>query len=187
MKRFISIAAAIVALSVCASADDYHAADNPGSSGYFSAPGDSGHWNVGYTGNVGEGGDEVAQYALQRAAELTAEQHKEWFAVLNTTSRRIKVGEVDDLTARAGHFMGTSNAGGSPGTASNGGSNGASGYSGQGSAVPSGVLEHWVRRKVYQTILTIQMGSGDKASFSGMSKPPQIFPAAKGSDSSSSH
>jgi hypothetical protein len=137
MKRLAMLAAVAIAMSVSANADDYHAAADAGSSGYFSAPADGGQWKVGYTGGIGEAQDEVAQYALQRAAELTAEQHKEWFAVINTTSRRIKVGDVDDLTARAGHFMGSSDQGGSPGTASNGGSNGASGYSGQGSAVPS--------------------------------------------------
>ncbi len=180
MKKLALFAAATIALSVGAFADDYHAAPDPGSSGYFSAQADGGQWNVGYTGAIGEAQDEVAKYALQRAAELTAEQHKEWFAVLNTNSRRIKVGDVDDLTARAGHFMGNNGvSGGSPGTASSGGSNGASGYSGQGSAVPSGVLEHWGPRKVYQTILTIQMGSGDQASFPKSDHPPQIFPAAK--------
>ena len=179
MRNLAHIAAAVIALTVAASADDYHAATNAGSSGYFSAPADGGQWSVGYTGGIGEAKDEVAEYALQRAAELAAEQHKEWFAVLNTNSRRIKVGDVDDLTARAGHFMGTAGGGGSPGTASNGGSNGASGYSGQGAAVPSGVLEHWGPRKVYQTILTIQLGSGDQASFPKSDHPPQIFPAAK--------
>jgi hypothetical protein len=181
MKRLISLAAVAVVLTICASADssDYHAADNPGSSGYFDAQGDNGNWLVGYTGGIGQSKDEVAKFALQRAAEFTAEQHKEWFAVINTVARRIKVGDVDDLTARAGHFMGTAGAAGSPGTASNGGSNGASGYSGQGSSVPSSVLEHWAPRRVYQTILTIQMGSGDQASFKGLDRQPQIFPAAK--------
>lgn len=179
MKKLAFIAAAAIVISVSASADSYHAAANAGGSGYFSAPADGGQWNVGYTGGVGEAQDEVAQYALQRAAEVTAEQHKEWFAVLKTNSRRIKVGDVDDLTARAGNFMGTSQTAGAPGTAGNGGSNGASGYSGQGSSVPSGVLEHWGPRKVYQTILTIQMGSGDQASFPKSDHPPQIFPAAK--------
>lgn len=180
MKKLAFIAAAAIVLSVGASADDYHAAADAGSSGYFSAPADGGKWNVGYTGGIGEARDEVAEYALQRAAELTAEQHKEWFAVLNTNSRRIKVGEVDDLTAQAGHFMGTSGGAGSPGTATGqGASNGASSYSGQGSSVPSGVLEHWGPRRVYQTILTIQMGSGDQASFPKSDHPPQIFPAAK--------
>jgi len=178
MKRLALIAAAMIATSVCASADssDYQAAAGPGATGYFDAVGDDGSLMVGYTGAVGMSGDTVAQYALKHAGDVAAAQHKEWFAVLKTTSRRINVGSVDDLTARAGHFMGTGpQEGGTPSAGGNGGGNAPNAE--MGSTAPTGLLEHWAPRKVYQTILVIQPGSGDQASFKGVDHPPQIFPA----------
>lgn len=182
VKKLILIAAAVFSLSVCASADssDYQAASSPGYPGYFDAVGDNGNQMVGYTGAVGMAEDKVAEFALKRAADLTAAQHKEWFAVLKTTSRRIKVGSADDLTTRAGHFMGTGvQQGGTPGGASGAAGGGNVPGAEMGATAPNGLLEHWQPRKVYQTILEIQTGSGDQAVFKGMTTPPQIFPASK--------
>ena len=194
MKNAIVFAMAFFAVAVCASADskDYHASSTPGASGYFNAPDDSastqaGRWVVGYTGDPGVSRQKVAEFALQRASELAAEQHQEWFAVISTTSRMVQAGAADDLTTRAGHFMGTGPqataappTSGAPHEVNNTPSFG-------GSQVPNDLLEHWAPRRVGQTVLIIQLGSGDHASFPGMDHQPQIFPAAGAAAAPSAH
>ena len=44
------------------------------------------------------------------------------------------------------------------------------------------MLERWTPPKVLQTIITIQMGSGEKAEFAGVAKAPEIFPAKTTAD-----
>ena len=179
MKRFILIAAAAVALSVCASASDYKAAENPGAPGYFTAPADNGRWAVIYTGSTGQSKDEVAEYALKRAGDFSAEQGKEWFAVINSETRRVAANVAGDLTDQAGHFLGSNaqQVASSPGAS---GSNSPGNTPSFGGAqVPNNVLEHWAPRKIYQTILTVQLGAGDRATFPGLSQTPQIFPATR--------
>ena len=39
------------------------------------------------------------------------------------------------------------------------------------------VLERWQPPKVLQTVIIIQMGSGEKAEFAGVDKAPEIFAA----------
>jgi hypothetical protein len=75
----------------------------------------------------------------------------------------VDVGVADDLATRAGSFMGV----GGPSRATFG-----------GEMVPSNVLERWRPRQARQTVLLIQLGSGDSATFPDVTSPPQIFPAA---------
>jgi hypothetical protein len=180
---FSLAAAAFVAMAFVsvAEAKPYKAADKPGDSGYFNAPEEGAVWTVGYTGEPGQDAREIAQYAMKRAADLAAEQHQEWFAVLKVTNRLVPLGVPDDLQTRAGNFMGTGasaptgpSGAGAPPVAGNRGNTGTFG----GEAVPNDVLETWQPRRVRQTLLVISLGSGDKGTFPGMDKQPEIFPAA---------
>lgn len=182
MKIFSLAAVALLAVSVVSSAEakPYKAADKPGAAGYFNAPEDGGQWIVGYTGEPGQDAREIAAYAMQRAGDLAAEQHYEWFAVLKTTNQLVQLGVADDLQTRAGNFMGTG-AGATTGPSVSGappssGNNGNTGTFG-GEAVPNNVLETWQPRRVRQTLLEIVLGSGDKGTFPGLDKQPEIFPA----------
>jgi hypothetical protein len=175
MKQFSLIAAAFVVLVVCSSAEakEYRAAERPGAAGYFNVI-ENGFWVVGYTGEPGQSQREIAEYALKRAGDLAAEQNQEWFAVLSTTNRMAQLGVADDLQTRAGNFMGgTAPTSGTPQVEGNVGNTGSFG----GEAVPNAMLERWRPRRVRQTILVIELGSGDSASFPGLGHTPQIFPA----------
>lgn len=181
MKTFsFVVAACIAAVAVSgAEAKPYKISERPGAAGYFNVLEQDTIWTVGYTGEPGQSNHEVAEYAMKRAADLAAEQHQEWFAVLRTTNRMVQAGVADDLQTRAGNFMG-SGAGattsapvsGAPDTNSrnNTGTFG-------GSPVPNDVLETWQPRRVRQTILIIELGSGDNKSFPGLDHTPQIFAA----------
>ncbi len=192
MKRLVGIAAIVIAFAGIATAKspkhEYGAAANENGPGYMSAPTEGGRYAVVYTGARGMKRDEVAQLALLRAAELTAESGKEWFAVINTKSQRVALVEPDGgLKNRSGGFMG------GPGGASagSGGGNtssprgvsdastagGASTGGFGGGAPPPQVVERWTPPKVYQTIIVIQMGSGEEAKFTGVEKAPEIFSA----------
>jgi hypothetical protein len=174
MNRQALNAALAISMAVCtgAAARPYHQiAESADGSGYFDVAGENGRWAVGYTGEAGQSDREVAEHALRRAAELAAEQHQEWFAVITATNRMVEAGAApaDDLSLRAGIFMGghTSAEQGAPG-------------GGFGSAqVPSNMLERWQPRRVRQTILVVELGSGDEASFPGLDQQPQIFPAGE--------
>jgi hypothetical protein len=162
--KHIAIGAVLLTMAVCggAAAEDYHPARAPGGQGYFSEPGDNGRWVVGYTGDAGQAPQEIAQFALRRAAELALEQNQEWFALLGSASQIVEIGVADELVVRAGHFMGVG-----PDRKTFG-----------GELAPSNVLERWRPRQALQTVLVIQLGSGDTASFPGVEQTPKIFPAA---------
>lgn len=181
MKKFSLVVAAFVAVIAVSGAEakDYKVAAKPGNPGYFNVLEEGGFWTVGYTGEPGQSNREIAEYALRRAGDLAAEQHQEWFAVLQTTNRMVQLGVADDLQNRAGNFMG-SGAGGTTGApvagAPSTGSRGNEGTFG-GASVPNEVLETWQPRKVRQTLLVIELGSGDDKSFPGLDHTPEIFPA----------
>jgi hypothetical protein len=162
MKQ-IALIAAVLGMAVCgvAAAEEYRASSAPGAPGYFSAPVENGRWVVGFNGDVTASGQEIAEFALQRAAEVAAEQNQEWFAVLSAQSGVVDVNVADDLTVRAGHFMGV----------------GQNLNTFGGEMVPMSVLERWQPRQARQTVLVIQLGSGDSAEFQGVTQQPQIFPA----------
>lgn len=181
MKTFllaIAAGAAVVAVSA-AEAKPYKAAEKPGDAGYFNVLDESGFWTVGYTGEPGQSNREIAGYAMKRAADLAAEQQKEWFAVLSTTNRMVELGVADDLQTRAGNFMGSGAGAGTGATPSGAPASGNRNNTGSfgGGSVPNSVLERWQPRKVRQTLLVIELGSGDNAEFPGLERKPEIFPA----------
>jgi hypothetical protein len=198
MKRSMGVAAVAAVLWGCASAPPpapvYEAATQVNAPGYITAPAENGRYLVSYTGTRGMTREQVAQFALLRAAEFTAESGKEWFAVINTkTQSVIPAAQKDDLKNRSGGgFIGgpggsSTGAGGSgsPATtgtvdATTGGSATAGGFG--GGAPPTQVLERWTPPKVLQTAIVIQMGSGEKAEFAGLTKAPEIFPAKSTAD-----
>ena len=137
---------------------------------------------------------QVAQFALLRAAEFTAESGKEWFAVITTKTQSVALVQTEeDLKNRSGGgFIGgpggsSTGAGGTgaPATrgtadAQTGGGSTAGGFG--GGAPPTQVLERWTPPKVLQTTIVIQMGAGEKAEFPGVSTAPEIFPAKSTAD-----
>jgi hypothetical protein len=181
MNKFSLVAAAFVAVIAVSAAEakPYKAATTPGAPGYFNILDENGFWTVGYTGEPGQSNKEIAEYALKRAGDIAAEQKQEWFAVLSTTNRTVQLGVADDLQTRAGSFMGSgagATTGATPsGAPATGNRNNAGSFG--GASVPNDVLERWQPRKVRQTLLVIELGSGDKASFPGLDHMPEIFPA----------
>jgi hypothetical protein len=198
MKRSMGVAAIAAVLWGCASAPPpapvYEAASVVNSPGYLTAPSDNGRYLVSYTGTKGMSREQVAQFALLRAAEFTAESGKEWFAVITTKTQLVTLVQTkEDLKNRSGGgFIGgpggssTGAAGtGAPATrgtadAQTGGGATAGGFG--GGAPPTQVLERWTPPKVPQTAIVIQMGSGEKASFAGLDKAPEIFAAKTTAD-----
>jgi hypothetical protein len=193
MKRIMGAAAVAAVLWGCAAAPPpapvYEAATDVNSPGYLTAPSDNGRYVVSYTGTRGMSREQVAQFALLRAAELTAESGKEWFAVITTKTQSVVLTQTkEDLKNRSGGgFIGGpggtgTGAGGSGAPASRGTADAQTGGSGTaggfgGGAPPTQVLERWTPPKVPQTVIVIQMGSGDKAEFPGLDKAPEIFAA----------
>ncbi len=193
MKRTIGVTAAAIVLWGCATspppAPVYEAATDVNGAGYLTAPAENGRYMVAYTGSKGMTREQVAQFALLRAAEFTAEAGKEWFAVIETKNQRVQlVPSQEDLKGRSGGgFLGGpggsgTGAGGSGGTpspgtrdATTGGGATAGGFG--GGAPPTQVLERWTPPTVPQTVIVIQMGSGEQAKFPGLDKAPEIFSA----------
>jgi hypothetical protein len=189
MNKFIAMAGAL-ALIGCASAPTakYEPAAALGTPGYHTAPTDNGRHTVVYTGARGMTKEQVAQYALLRAAEFTNESGQEWFAVISKSNQSVKLTtNPTDLQGKSGGVLGGETAGtgaggagasesprGTSDSATRGGpSTGGFG----GGDVPYQVLERWEPPKVFQTVIVIQMGKGDKAEFPGVQTKPEIFPA----------
>jgi hypothetical protein len=192
MNRIIGVAAVAAVLGGCASAPPpvvYEPAPNLNSAGYLTAPAENGRFAVVYTGTKGMSRERVAEFALLRAAEFTAESGQEWFAVITTKTQNVQlVQSKEDLKTRSGGgFIGgpggsSTGAGGTgaPATrgtadAQTGGSATAGGFG--GGAPPTQVLERWTPPMVPQTVIVIQMGSGEQAKFAGLDKAPEIFSA----------
>ncbi len=192
MKRTIGATAAAIVLWGCATtpppAPVYEAATDTNGAGYLTAPAENGRYAVVYTGAKGMTREQVAQFALLRAAEFTSESGKEWFAVISTKNQKVQLAQSDDLKGRSGGgFLGgpggtSTGAAGTGGPASRGtadaqtGGNATAGGFG-GGAPPTQVLERWTPPTVPQTVIVIQMGSGEQAKFAGLDKPPEIFSA----------
>jgi hypothetical protein len=132
--------------------------------------------------------EQVAEFALLRAAEFTAESGLEWFAVTDTKTQKVALVVKDDLKSRSGSIIGggggaSTGAGGSGATSSPRGASDASTAGGAstggfgGGAPPTQLTERWVPPMVMQTIIVIQMGKGEEATFPGLKKAPQIFSA----------
>jgi hypothetical protein len=196
MKRIIGIAISAVMLSAFATSaiakkppvvHPYEAAADMNSAGWLTAPADNGRYYVAYTGSKGMTRQQVAEYALLRAAEFTAESGQEWFAVIETKTQKVALSNKDDLRSRSGAIIGgpggasAGSAGGqaaSPrGTSDASTAGGASTGGFGGGAPPTAVTERWVPPQVTQTVYMIQMGKGEKAEFAGVKKTPEIFSA----------
>lgn len=192
MKRTIGVAAAAIVFLGCATSPPpaavYQAATDVNGAGYLTAPAENGRYAVAYTGSKGMTREQVAQFALLRAAEFTTESGHEWFAVIDTKNQKVQlVPSQDDLKTRSGGFIGgpggsSTGAGGSGAPASRGtvdattgGGATAGGFG--GGAPPTQVLERWTPPMVSQTVIVIQMGSGEQAKFPGLDKAPEIFSA----------
>jgi hypothetical protein len=192
MNRIIGVAAVAAVLWGCASAPPpaavYKPATDVNSAGYLTAPAENGRFAVAYTGAKGMSRERVAEFALLRAAEFTQESGQEWFAVITTKTQSVQlVPSKDELKTRSGGFIGgpggsSTGAGGTgaPATrgtadAQTGGGATAGGFG--GGAPPTQVLERWTPPKVPQTVIVIQMGSGEQAKFPGLDKAPEIFSA----------
>jgi hypothetical protein len=191
-KRILGIAVVAMVWSAAVPAKDpkptYQPATEINTPGFLTAPADGGRISVVYTGARGMSKKQVAEYAMLRAAEFTAESGQEWFAVIDTKAHKVPLVEAkNDLKARGGFGGGESTgtgAGGSGGTASPRGTSDSATRGGPstggfgGGDVPYQALERWTPPSVYQTVLVIQMGKGEQASFAGVKKAPEIFPAS---------
>jgi hypothetical protein len=195
MKRIIGIATHAVMLSALATAATakppvapvYEAATDITSAGWLTAPAENGRYYVAYTGTKGMTREQVAEFALLRAAEFTAESGLEWFAVTETKTQKVALVAKDDLKSRSGSIIGGpggastgsagSNAASPRGTSESSTAGGGSTGGFGGGAPPTAVTERWVPPMVLQTVIVIQMGKGEEASFPGLKKAPQIFSA----------
>jgi hypothetical protein len=195
MKRIIGIATYAVMLSAFATtaaakppvAAQYEAAADINSAGWLTAPAEGGRFYVAYTGSKGMSRQQVAEFALLRAAEFTAESGQEWFAVIETKTQKVALASKDDLRTRSGAIIGgpggaTAGSGGSSAASPRGATDastagGASTGGFGGGAPPTSVTERWVPPTVPQTVIVIQMGKGEKGEFPGVKKTPEIFSA----------
>jgi hypothetical protein len=195
MKRIIGIATYAVLLSALATvatakppvAPVYEAAADINNAGWLTAPAENGRYYVAYTGTKGMTREQVAEFALLRAAEFTAESGLEWFAVTETKTQKVALVAKDDLKSRSGSIIGGpggastgsagSNAASPRGTSESSTAGGGSTGGFGGGAPPTAVTERWVPPMVLQTVIVIQMGKGEEASFPGLKKAPQIFSA----------
>jgi hypothetical protein len=191
-KRILGLAVVAIVWAVAVPARDpkptYQPATEINSPGFLTAPADGGRISVVYTGARGMSKKQVAEYAMLRAAEFTAESGQEWFAIIESKAQKVQLVDAKgDLKSRGGFGGGESTgtgAGGSGATATPRGTADSSTRGGPstggfgGGDVPYQALERWTPPSVHQTVLVIQMGKGDQASFAGVTKTPEIFPAS---------
>lgn len=186
-----SICIAAVVLTACATTSpDYQAVSSASGSGYTSAAIEGDRHVVKYTGGKGTDAATVAEFALLRAAELTLESGHEWFAVLQSRSQEVEAGNANDLQGRTGSVLG---AGGTGAGAGGGGDrsdaapgvddgyvSGGPNIGGFGGGdVPYQVIERWNAPLVNETVMIIQMGSGDEVAFKGLTATPEILSAVR--------
>ena len=175
-------------LAACASTPVvYEAAVDRNSPGYMELPVENGRHAVAYTGSKGMSREQVAQFALLRAAELTAAAGQEWFAVTDKKSHSVQlVKKGEDLEGRSGGFVTGESSGTSAGASGRSPSGGVSDSSTRGGPstggfgggdVPYQVLERWTPPTVHQAILVIQMGKGAQANLAGLDRAPEIYDA----------
>ncbi len=90
----------VLALSACASAPPYRAADRADGAGYSEQVIEANRYRVRYTGTAGMTMDEVQNYTLMRAAELSLEKGYDWFEVVardSTTEKETERGLETDF------------------------------------------------------------------------------------------
>jgi len=128
---------------------------------------------------------DVVAAALRQSAQTAVDHGQEWFFVRSTMTDRVDlstVGALEDLNRGGGSANDTSaGAGGGESGSRNSGTgatNGADpGTVGVGTQAPSALIERRPPRRVYQTVMVIQVGSGDEVSITGMTEAPEIFDA----------
>ncbi len=185
MRKSALIAAVAGLLPACsATMPTYQAASGPNGVGHFSAPAENGRQLVVYTGTKDMSVGQVAEYAMLRAAELTLEAGKEWFAVVNSNTAQLHPSNVNSITS-SGPVLATggTDAGASGQSPAGPGVSDASVPSGPttggfgGGDVPYQVIERWRAPTVPRATLIIQMGSGSQASFPDLPNAPEIYSA----------
>lgn len=85
----IALALALV-LGACASQSAYTPAKDSEAYGYYSTPLGDNRYRVGYNGNSTMSENLVKDYALFRAAELTMQQGKDWFQIVERESSSVE-------------------------------------------------------------------------------------------------
>jgi hypothetical protein len=81
---------AVLGLAACASQSAYQPAGDADDYGYYSHGLGNDQYAVGYNGNATMSENRVKDYALFHAAELTMQQGKEWFRVIERGTRSVE-------------------------------------------------------------------------------------------------
>ncbi len=83
MIRTLLVAAAGLGLAACVSTTPYQAATAPGASGFSEQKIENDRIRVSFKGNSSTPKEQVETYLLYRAAELTLQDGKDWFLVVD--------------------------------------------------------------------------------------------------------
>lgn len=184
MKKFLFVAALALALGGGQAVAKTYQPHTTKAGGYQTQQTEPNRYVVVYTGAKGAKKNQVAQFALLRAAELAVETGNEWFAVISSSSQQVDLNAVTNTIEAGGSFLtgeavGTGSGGAAGGTGRGDPTVGGGGTFGGfgGGDVPYQAMERWRPVNVHQTIMIIQVGSGDGASFPGAISQPEIFDA----------
>lgn len=82
MKQGLASVAACLLLAACATPTVYGPRTSPNASGFSEMRIEADRFRVSYTGGNGASPDQVADYALLRAAEITVAQGYDWYRVV---------------------------------------------------------------------------------------------------------
>ncbi len=82
-KYKVMFGALALTLAACAASPPYQPAANASASGYSEQAIEADRYRVRYTGRAGMEKSRVQDYALLRAAELTTQNGRDWFEVVN--------------------------------------------------------------------------------------------------------
>lgn len=88
-KRIATIIAGLV-LGACASQSAYTPADSADDYGYYSTALGDDRYRITFNGNSSTGQNTVTDFALLRAAELTSEQGKDWFHIVEQETNTVE-------------------------------------------------------------------------------------------------
>ena len=118
MKRPVLALAAALALTACATPTVYQPASGPTAVGYSEYRIEPGRYRVMFRGGGGAPPEQVMDYALLRAADLTLSQGYDWFRVYDRNVHGVGGGYGPDVSLGVGgmSFGGHSAVGGSVGT-----------------------------------------------------------------------
>jgi hypothetical protein len=89
MKRALIAAVATLSLAACATPTVYAPSASPRTSGFSDYRIETGRYRVTYTGGNGAPMNQVADYALLRAAEVAVRDGYDWFRVVDRRDQRI--------------------------------------------------------------------------------------------------